>query len=79
MRALRRLKRDYPNGPFMFVTQRGGPLTRSTVNKLVTRAGNEAELPFPAHPHMLRQACGYYMANKGIDTLTIQELFATDP
>jgi len=58
---------------FMFVTERGGPLTRSTVNKLITRAGNEAELSFPAHPHMLRHACGYYLANKGIDTRTIQD------
>jgi site-specific recombinase XerD len=73
MRALRRLKRDYANDRFIFITERGGPLTRSTVNKLITRAGNEAELPFPAHPHMLRHACGYYLANKGIDTRTIQD------
>jgi len=24
------------------------------------------------HPHMLRHACGYYLANKGVDTRTIQ-------
>jgi type 1 fimbriae regulatory protein FimB/type 1 fimbriae regulatory protein FimE len=73
MRALRRLRRDYPDGPFIFVTERGGPLTRSTVNKLITRAGDRAGLGFPAHPHMLRHACGYYLANKGIDTRTIQD------
>jgi type 1 fimbriae regulatory protein FimB/type 1 fimbriae regulatory protein FimE len=73
MRALRRLRRDYPDGPFIFVTERGGPLTRSTVNKLITRAGKDARFDFPAHPHMLRHACGYYLANKGIDTRTIQD------
>ena len=73
MRALRRLRRDHPDGPFIFVTERGGPLTRSTVNKLITRAGDRAKLGFPAHPHMLRHACGYYLANKGIDTRTIQD------
>ena len=72
MRALRRLKRETDN-PFIFVTERGGPLTRSTVNKLITRAGQIAKLGFPTHPHMLRHACGYYLANKGVDTRTIQD------
>ena len=73
MRALRRLRRDYSDGPFMFVAERGGPLTRSTVNKLIERAGRNAEIEFPVHPHMLRHACGYYLANKGIDTRKIQD------
>jgi len=73
MRALRRLRRENPKGPFIFLSERGGPLTRSTVNKLVERAGREAEIEFPVHPHMLRHACGYYLANKGIDTRTIQD------
>ena len=73
LRALRRLRREYTKSPFIFVTERGGPLTRSTANKLVARAGREAKLEFPVHPHMLRHACGYYLANKGIDTRTIQD------
>jgi type 1 fimbriae regulatory protein FimB/type 1 fimbriae regulatory protein FimE len=73
LRALRRLRRDYAAGPFVFATERGGPLTRSTVNKLVERAGRLAELGFPVHPHMLRHACGFALANKGVDTRTIQD------
>jgi integrase len=73
LRGLRRLRREYAKSPFIFVTERSGPLTRSTVNKLVARAGREAEMEFPVHPHMLRHACGYYLANKGIDTRTIQD------
>ena len=42
IRALRRVKRAYPKKPFVFITERGGPLTRSTVNKLVARAGDNA-------------------------------------
>jgi integrase len=30
--------------------------------------GIEAKLGFKAHPHMLRHACGYALANKGHDT-----------
>jgi hypothetical protein len=36
------------------------------------RAGEEAEIGFKVHPHMLRHACGYALANKGIDTQTLQ-------
>ena len=72
IRALRRLKRDYPDTPYLFVTERGGPLTASTVRKLVARAGREARLPFPVHPHMLRHACGFKLANDGHDTRAVQ-------
>ncbi len=73
MRTLRRVRREYPDSPFVFSTERGGPLSRSTVNKLVGRAGWRAGIPFPVHPHMLRHACGFYLANKGVDTRTIQD------
>ena len=72
LRLLRRLQREYPDTPFVFITERGGPLTRSTVSKIVARAGELAGLPFPVHPHMLRHATGYYLANKGHPTRTIQ-------
>jgi type 1 fimbriae regulatory protein FimB/type 1 fimbriae regulatory protein FimE len=54
IRALRRLQRDYPETPYVFVTERKGPLTTSSVRKMITRAGMKAELGFPVHPHMLR-------------------------
>lgn len=72
MRVLRRLQRDYPDSPYMFTTERRTPLTTSGVRKIVTRAGKQAGLPFPIHPHMLRHACGYKLANDGIDTRAIQ-------
>jgi integrase len=36
------------------------------------RAGIEAKLPFKVHPHMLRHATGFALANKGTDTRTLQ-------
>lgn len=72
LRLLRRLQRAYPNTPFVFTTERGGPLTRSAVSKLLSRAGQQAQLPLPVHPHMLRHSTGYYLANKGVPTRTIQ-------
>jgi type 1 fimbriae regulatory protein FimE len=72
LRALRRLQRDYPTSPYVFITERRGPLTESTVRKIVARAGEEAKLGFPVHPHMLRHACGFKLANEGHDTRAIQ-------
>ena len=73
LRALRRLKRECEVNRFVYVSERGGPLTRSTVNKLVERAGRRAKLEFPVHPHMLRHACGFALADKGLDTRLIQD------
>lgn len=72
LRALRKLHRNYPETPYVFVTERKGPLTADNVRKIVTRAGKAGGLAFPVHPHMLRHSTGYYLANKGIDTRTIQ-------
>jgi len=73
LRALRKVAREYPDTPYVFVTERGGPLTADTVRKLVTRAGGTAGLSFSVHPHMLRHACGYKLANEGHDTRSIQQ------
>jgi type 1 fimbriae regulatory protein FimB/type 1 fimbriae regulatory protein FimE len=73
LRALRRVRRDYPaSAAYVFTTERGGPLTDSGVRKIVARAGAVAPLPFPVHPHMLRHATGYKLANDGQDTRAIQ-------
>ena len=72
LRALRKLQRDYPETPYLFVTERKGPLTTSAVRKIVARAGEEAKLGMPVHPHMLRHSTGYKLANDGHDTRAIQ-------
>jgi integrase len=72
LRALRKLERDYPDTPYVFVTERKGPLTASAVRKIIARAGEMAEIGMPIHPHMLRHSTGYKLANDGHDTRAIQ-------
>ena len=72
LRALRRLRREHPEGPYLFVSERGGTMTDSAVRKLVARAGEAARLELPVHPHMLWHACGDCLANRGTDTRAIQ-------
>jgi type 1 fimbriae regulatory protein FimE len=74
LRALRRLQREQiPASPYVFTTERRTPMTAATVRKLMATIGKAAELPFPVHPHMLRHACGFKLANDGLDTRAIQE------
>src|SRR5512135_1723985 len=72
IRALRKLAREYPETPYVFVTERKGPLTDSVFRKIVARAGVTAGFGFPVHPHMLRHSTGFKLANDGQDTRAIQ-------
>ena len=73
LRALRRLKREQEQkSPFVFTSERGAPFTTAGFARMIERAGTEADLPFKPHPHMLRHACGYALANKGHDTRALQ-------
>jgi integrase len=73
LRALRKLQREQePQSPFVFTSERGSPFTTAGFARLVERAGAAAGLKFKAHPHMLRHACGFALANKGHDTRSLQ-------
>jgi len=58
---------------FVFVSERGSPLTRQSAWRIVAEAGERAKLDLDIHPHMLKHSCGYYLANKGLDTRLIQD------
>jgi len=73
IRALRKLKRDVLDSPYVFLTERNGPITTSTFRKIIARAGENAKLDIPVHPHMLRHSTGYKLANEGVDTRSIQQ------
>jgi integrase len=73
LRALRRLEREQePKSPFVFTSMRGSPFTTAGFRKMLARLGTEAKFDFLVHPHMLRHACGYKLANDGVDTRSLQ-------
>ena len=72
-RALRKLQREAPSpSPYVFVSERGSPLSVAGYQRLVARAGEAARFGFLVHSHMLRHGCGYKLANDGQDTRAIQ-------
>ena len=72
MRALRRLQRESEPSPFVFVSERRAPLTTAGFARMIERAASAAGLGLKAHPHMLRHACGFALANAGHDTRAVQ-------
>ena len=72
MRALRRLQRENERSPFVFITERGAPFTTAGFARMMERAAKSASLDIKVHPHMLRHACGFALANAGHDTRALQ-------
>ena len=57
---------------FAFVSERGAPFTTAGFARMMERSVMAAGLGLKAHPHMLRHACGYALANAGHDTRALQ-------
>jgi integrase len=73
LRALKRLQREQAwKSPFVFISERGAPFSRRGFQAMLKRAGEAAGFDMKIHPHMLRHACGFKLANDGVDTRTIQ-------
>jgi type 1 fimbriae regulatory protein FimB len=70
---LKQRARMKPTGKTFFVSEQRKPLHRSTVNLILDACSKAAALPFSAHPHMLRHACGFALADQGADMRLIQD------
>jgi type 1 fimbriae regulatory protein FimB len=62
-----------PETDAFFISERLSPLSRVTAWLAIRNYGERAALPLPAHPHMLRHACGFALADQGADTRLIQD------
>ena len=65
--ALRKLKR-VEGCDYVFLSERNTPLSSRAVQNLIVKLGEKAGFGFAIHAHMLRHACGYKLANDGVDT-----------
>lgn len=73
LRLLRQLRREFPGSAFLFMSERGNPLSTRAIRSMVATVGDRAGLDFRAHPHQLRHGCGHALAEAGTDTRTIQD------
>lgn len=61
------------NLPWLFLSRQGRPLTRQRFYQVIKKYGEMAGINVKIHPHMLRHACGYNLADRGNDTRLIQD------
>ncbi|MGC8519275.1 MAG: tyrosine-type recombinase/integrase [Steroidobacteraceae bacterium] len=70
LRLLGKLRRENPDSEYVFLSERGTPMTtanfRKVLDRLVTVAGSA--IAIRVNPHALRHACGFYLAGRGVDT-----------
>lgn len=50
LRSLRQLQRDYPDFPYLFVSEQGAAMAADTARGIIERTGQLAGIPFPGHP-----------------------------
>jgi integrase len=72
LRMLTALRKANPDSQYVFTTERNTPFGPDGINKLIKIIGVRAKLAMPIHAHMLRHSCGYALANRGVDTRSIQ-------
>jgi type 1 fimbriae regulatory protein FimB len=70
--ALRKMRKA-TNGPWVFETERGRPLSVDAMQYIVRAADDAAGLGDAVHPHMLRHGAGYALINDGVDVRLVQE------
>ena len=59
--------------PALQSLQSRGPLSVDAMQYIVREVGRLANPTLAVHPHMLRHAAGYCLANQGVDTRLIQD------
>ncbi|EBW5295425.1 tyrosine-type recombinase/integrase [Salmonella enterica subsp. enterica serovar Hvittingfoss] len=58
---------------WLFLSAYGKKISRQWIYKICKKYGQKSGIPLNLHPHMLRHACGYALANQGLDTRLIQD------
>ncbi len=62
-----------PEGKTFFASQQRKALDRRSAWLAIRKYGELAGLDLPTHPHQLRHACGFALADQGADTRLIQD------
>ncbi|EDK0309350.1 tyrosine-type recombinase/integrase, partial [Salmonella enterica] len=76
LKAWVKLRHGYicdPSRNWLFLSMYGEKISRQWIYKICKKYGRKSGIPVNIHPHMLRHACGYALANQGMDTRLIQD------
>ena len=68
------LMKNHEEHGFLFVSQRGTPITSRSIQNLCEKAGERAGIPMHIHPHMIRHSFATHLLDNGADLRVVQEL-----
>ena len=71
--ALEALKKSHDGSGYIFTSERGGPMYRQNVNRIIGTVSRNIDIAINCTPHVLRHSCGFELADRGIDTRKIQQ------
>lgn len=71
--ALEALKKSHDGSGYIFTSERGGPMFRQNINRIVSEIAKGADIAINCTPHVLRHSCGYQLADKRVETRRIQQ------
>lgn len=72
LKALRKLKKDYPGNRYLFVSEDGGRLSGRSISRIISETAEEAGLKFQVNARMLRRGCGHALAQAGHNIVALQ-------
>ena len=72
LKLLNRLRKEQVSLRYVFMSERGSPITSSSFLKLIRRLGEQSGFQFPIHPHMLRHSLGTALVSKEVPIRNIQ-------
>lgn len=75
IRAWLRVREALPHAgsDWLFITRQSERMTRQRIWQVINRLGKQSNISVVSHPHMLRHACGFALADRGVDTRLIQD------
>lgn len=71
-KALLEYLKSESKGEYVIESPQGDQMSVDGIASFFRRVNKQKLLPLKLHPHMLRHGCGFHLANKGIDTRSIQ-------
>ncbi|PWI77124.1 DNA recombinase [Enterobacter sp. CGMCC 5087] len=63
----------HADSEWLFITRQSERMTRQRIWQVINKLGEQSNISVVSHPHMLRHACGFALADRGVDTRLIQD------